>query len=142
MAKCRKLKTPVRTKSGRMRRCKIKSSKRKSKSSKRKSKSSKRKSKSSKRKSSKRKSSKRKSSKRKSTKRKPRLSKAAKALQRRCNSRANYDCYSDPNCRLKVLKGKRSRKRVKCVPRSKAKKNPPTYYGPINMSMDKRIERN
>ena len=33
MAKCRKLKTPVRTKSGRMRRCKIKSGKRKSRKS-------------------------------------------------------------------------------------------------------------
>ena len=129
MAKCRKLKTPVRTKSGRMRRCKRMSRKKSKRSCSRGMKKHTR-------------VCKRKPGRKRMSRKKSVLSKEAKELQRRCNSRANYECYGDPNCRLKVLKGKGSCKRVKCVPRSKAKKNPPTYYGPINMSMDKRMLSN
>ena len=152
MAKCKKLKTPVKSKKGGMRRCK-RMSKRMSKKSKRMS--SKRscsrgmkkhtrvckrkpgRKRMSRKKSSKK--SKKSSKKSKKSSKKSVLSKAAKALQRRCNNRANYECYGDPNCTLTVSKGKRGHKRVKCVPRSRGTIRPMMRQGPINMPISKRM---
>ena len=90
---------------------------------------------------SKKRSKKRRKSKSKRRRNKRKVSTAVQALRRRCKKRPNYDCYSDPNCKLLVKSGKRKgSKRISCVPRSLAQKQPPTYQGPINLSMSRRIK--